>query len=100
MDLTLVMHRNKFICDTHNNGIVFWSYYMDPYNHGTSHPLVVDGGDGLQKWRVFANILNKQSWTDDKRWSSNLESGEGLTNPHRKKNLVTIYYTGSWAGCC
>jgi hypothetical protein len=28
-------------------------------------PQVVDGGDGLQIWRVAVNILNKQSWTAD-----------------------------------
>jgi hypothetical protein len=28
-------------------------------------PQVVDGGDGLQLWRVAANILNKQSRTAD-----------------------------------
>jgi hypothetical protein len=27
---------------------------------------VADGGDGLHIWRVAANILNKQSRTDDK----------------------------------
>jgi hypothetical protein len=28
--------------------------------------LVADGGEGLQIWRVAANILNKQSLTADK----------------------------------
>jgi len=27
---------------------------------------VADGGDGLQMWRITANILNKQSRTADK----------------------------------
>jgi hypothetical protein len=35
-------------------------------------PQVADGGDGLQIWRVPANILNKQSRTADKGWSSSL----------------------------
>jgi hypothetical protein len=34
-----------------------------------------------------ANILNKQSWTADKGWPSNLGLGMGLTTPHRKKSL-------------
>jgi hypothetical protein len=47
---------------------------------------VADGEDGLQIWRVAANILNKQSRTADKgggppAW----ELGVGLTTPHRKK---------------
>jgi hypothetical protein len=29
----------------------------------TARPQVADGGDGLQIWRVAANILNKQSRT-------------------------------------
>jgi len=31
-----------------------------------ANPRVADGGDGLQMWRIAANILDKQSWTDDK----------------------------------
>jgi len=32
-------------------------------------------------WRVAANKLNKQSWTDDKGWSSSLGVGRGANNP-------------------
>jgi hypothetical protein len=46
---------------------------------------VSSGGDGLQIWRVAANILNKQSRGTDKGWSSGLGVGVGLTTPHRKK---------------
>jgi hypothetical protein len=35
-------------------------------------------------WRVAANILNKQSWTADKGWSSNLGMGLGLSTPQLK----------------
>ena len=31
-------------------------------------------------WRVAANILNKQSRTADKGWSSSLEVGQGANN--------------------
>jgi hypothetical protein len=50
-----------------------------------ARPQVTDGGEGLQIWRVAANILNKQSRTADKGWPSNLGVGRGLTPPHRKK---------------
>jgi hypothetical protein len=50
-------------------------------------PQVADGGDGLQIWRVVANILNKQSQTADKGWSSSWELGVGIT-PHRKKTSL------------
>jgi hypothetical protein len=54
-----------------------------------ARPQVADGGDGLQIWRVAANILNKQSRTADKRWSSSLGLVVGLTTPHRKNKFVT-----------
>jgi hypothetical protein len=36
--------------------------------------------NGLQLWRVAANILNKQSRTADKGWSSSLGVGRGANN--------------------
>jgi hypothetical protein len=39
--------------------------------------------DGLQLWRVAANILNNQPETNDKGWFSSL--GVGQTTPSRKK---------------
>jgi hypothetical protein len=41
-------------------------------HHGVARPQIADGGDGLQIWRVAANILNLQSWTADKGWSFSL----------------------------
>jgi hypothetical protein len=38
-------------------------------------PSVVDGGDGLQIWKIAANILRKQLWIADKGWSSCLRVG-------------------------
>jgi hypothetical protein len=46
---------------------------------------IADGGDGLQIWRVAANILNKQSRTADRGFSSSLGVGRGLKTVHRKK---------------
>jgi hypothetical protein len=36
-----------------------------PCHHGMARLQVADGGNGLQTWRVAANILNKQSQTAD-----------------------------------
>jgi len=44
----------------------------DPRNAG--------GGDALQVWWVFANILNKQSRTADKGSSSSLGVGRRASN--------------------
>jgi hypothetical protein len=35
-------------------------------------PQVAERGDGLQMWRVAANILNQQSQIADRGWSSSL----------------------------
>jgi hypothetical protein len=43
-------------------------------------PEVADGGEDLQIWRVAANILNKQSQTAEKGWSSSLGVGRGANN--------------------
>jgi hypothetical protein len=45
-----------------------------------ARPQVADGGDGLQIWRVAANILNKQSQEIDKGWSSSLGVVRGANN--------------------
>ncbi|KAJ4430951.1 hypothetical protein ANN_19544 [Periplaneta americana] len=58
-----------------------------------ARPQVADRGDGLQIWRVAANILNKQSWTADKGGPPAWGLGEGLTTHHRKKQLVTNSYS-------
>jgi len=53
---------------------------VGPCHHGTASPQVVDGGDGVQMWRVPANILNKQSRRDDEGWSSRLGVGREASN--------------------
>jgi hypothetical protein len=55
-----------------------------PVTNGMVCPQVVDGGDGLQIRSVAANILNNLSQTADRRWSSSLGLGRGLTSPHHK----------------
>ena len=37
--------------------------FVGPWPHGMARPQVADREDGLQIWRVAANILNKQSRT-------------------------------------
>jgi hypothetical protein len=41
-------------------------------HHDTARPLVADGSDDLQIWRVVANICNKQQWTTEKELSFSL----------------------------
>jgi hypothetical protein len=61
-----------------------------PCHHGMAHPQVADAGDALHLWRVAANILNKQSRTADKEWSSSLRVGRGANKSSPQKNkLVT-----------
>jgi hypothetical protein len=59
-----------------------------------ARPWVADGRDGLQLWTLAANILNKQSRTNDKGRSSSLGVGRGANNPSPLKNIfVTKSYT-------
>jgi hypothetical protein len=48
-----------------------------PCHHSMVRPRVAEGGEGLQIWRVAANILNKQSRTADKGWPSSSGVGRG-----------------------
>jgi hypothetical protein len=41
---------------------------------------VADVGDGIQIWRLAMNVLNKQSWTANKGWSSSLGVVRGADN--------------------
>jgi hypothetical protein len=52
-----------------------------PCHHSMARPRVADGRDGLQHWRLAANILNMQQRTNDKGWSSSLGVGCGANNP-------------------
>jgi hypothetical protein len=53
--------------------------------------------DGLQQWRVAANMLNKQPRTNDRGWSSTLGLCVGLTTPHRKSQACYILMSpGTW----
>jgi hypothetical protein len=46
------------------NLVYIYFSYMNPCHHSMVHPWIMDGGDGLQVWRIAANILNKQLQTD------------------------------------
>jgi hypothetical protein len=70
---------------------------VGPCHHGMVRPPAADGGDGLNIWRLAANVLNRQSRTTDKGSFSSLGRvgvGEGLATPHRKKASVAKCYTG------
>jgi hypothetical protein len=63
------------------NAVEFMSVYFEGHfkwllcHQDTAFPQVADEGGGLQTWRAALNILNKQSWTADKGWSSGLDVG-------------------------
>jgi hypothetical protein len=52
-------------------------------HHGMARTPDEDGGDGLQIWRVAANILNKYPRTASKGWSPSLGVGHGAKPPPR-----------------
>jgi hypothetical protein len=45
-----------------------------------ARPRVADGVDGLQIWKVAANMFKEQSWTADKGWPSTFGVGRGSNN--------------------
>jgi len=60
----------------HEQGNLFLAcIYVSPCQYDVARPLVTDEGNGFRTWRLPPNILNKQSRTVDKRWSSNLGVG-------------------------
>jgi hypothetical protein len=63
-----------------NSGRFYYHVRWVICHHGMARPQVADGGDALQLWREAANILNKQSRTADKGWSSSLGVGRGANN--------------------
>jgi hypothetical protein len=74
--MNIFMAGRKFLASV----VLEFHFRWVPCHHGMSHPAVANGGDGLQVWRVAANILNKQSRTSDKGWSSSLGVGHEAKN--------------------
>jgi hypothetical protein len=64
---------------------------VGPCHHGMACSVVVDVGDGLQIWTIEANILNKQSRTADKEWSSSVGGGRGANSSSQKKKIMKCY---------
>jgi hypothetical protein len=58
-----------------------------------ARPQVADGGDGLQVWRVAADIINKQSRKVDKGWCSSLGVGRETTIHRRKIITIMKFYS-------
>ena len=54
-----------------------------------ARPQFADRGDGLEIWRIAANIFNKQSRTASGVVLQLGGSVQGLTTPHHKKETVT-----------
>jgi hypothetical protein len=63
--------------------VTFWIH--DKWSLSPQHDASSDfrWRNGLQMWKVASNILNKQSRTANKGWSSSFGVGELLTTHHR-----------------
>jgi hypothetical protein len=64
------------LCERTSGSHVTWVHC----HRSMARPRVADRGDGLQIWRVAADILNKQSRTADSGWSFSLGIGRGDNN--------------------
>jgi hypothetical protein len=74
--MILWVHISKKMISLEKEVHVRWA----PCHHGMARPQVADGRNGLQIWRVAANILNKQSRTADEGRSSSFGVGRGANN--------------------
>jgi len=45
-------------------------------------------GEGLQMWRVAADMFNKQTQTADRGWSTSLGVWHGANNPSPQKSSM------------
>jgi hypothetical protein len=57
--------------------------FVGPFSPRMARPQAADGGDGLQIWRVAANILNEQSRTAKKGGPPALVLGVELTTKRK-----------------
>jgi hypothetical protein len=73
-----------FFSEMHDSGYLYHVRWVTCH-HGMARPQVADGGEGLQIWRVAANILNKQSRQPTRDGPPAWGLSVGLTTPHRKK---------------
>jgi hypothetical protein len=55
------------------------------------HLPIVDEGKGLHTWTLAANILNMQSWTDNKGWSSTLGSRRSDNTSVLRISVIKCY---------
>jgi len=60
-------------------------------------PWVAVGGDSLQ-WSVAVNILNKQSQTANRGWSSSLGVGWGTDRQFLSVKLILLWYVTQGLG--
>jgi hypothetical protein len=67
---------------TVNSNETKWWWILRRY--GVPVPQVADGGDGLHIWWVVANILNKQSRTEEKSCPRIWGLGVRVTTPYLK----------------
>jgi hypothetical protein len=74
--LTFVQYLEAYFSFDMNTGTMLGGS-LSP-QHGTSSGC--GWRNGLQLWRVAANILNKQQQTNDKEWSTSLGVGRGVNN--------------------
>jgi hypothetical protein len=61
-----------------------------PCHHGMARPRVADSGDGLQIWRVAANMLNKQARDNRQGEALQLGGWAGANNPSTVKKLYML----------
>jgi hypothetical protein len=57
-------------------------------------------GDGLQMWKVAANIMKNQLWRANKGWSSSLDVERGVMQRSRQRKTDLSFGTSNVRGLC
>jgi hypothetical protein len=72
----------RTLCELFTPGLLYNTVSKDyiALDYMINEQIGADRGDGLQIWRVAANMLNKQSRTADSGWSSSLGVGRGAND--------------------
>jgi len=89
IESSVAMKKVNLLYDDLNSVTELRPRYEGPCQHGKAHPRVADRGDGLQIWKVAANILNNQPRTADKGWTSSLWVGRCANNSLPLKTILS-----------
>jgi hypothetical protein len=82
----------NFVIDSVRKLLDTPSYSLSPCHHAIARPRLADGGDGFQIYRVYGDVLNKQSRTAEEGWFFSLFFGweDNNASPYKNTSLRNV----------